>query len=258
MKKNSYRVVEAPDSPLPSGFLINLPRTFNEQGTTIYKQRNEVKRMSVNGQTLCVKKYGISPLLNRFLYSLGWRTPKAQSAYQNAAKILARGFCTPAQYGYVLVFRKGWLAESYSVGEFVENMRSMEALRHEGEAVRALARYTARLHDCGLMHRDYILNNVLCAHSENGYKFVLIDVNRFIFRNRPIRGFLRRMNLMQPFNKLSELKKFVNAYSQEVKAGSSLCRQVVYFRIWRTRYSKLKRLLKKLPVIKSFYQYRLK
>lgn len=255
---NPHVIVQAPSAPLPEGFLNNLPELFKEQGKLIYQQRNQIKILEVNGHKLCVKKYGMAPLLNRFLYSVSWRTPKAERTYKNAAKILERGFVTPRQYGYVLVYRKGWLAESFSVGEFVEGVRSVEDARQDEDLMKAFARYTAHLHLHGMMHRDYILNNILYSRTTDGYQFTLIDINRFVFRDKPIRGFLQRMNLMQPFNKLSELKKFVNAYSQEVKAGSSLCRQVVYFRIWRTRYSKLKRLLKKLPGIKSFYRYRLK
>lgn len=253
---NPHVIVQEPSSPLPDGFLNNLPELFEEQGTLIYQKRNQIKTFEVNGHKLCVKKYGIAPLLNRFLYSVSWRTPKAEHTYKNAAKILERGFVTPRQYGYVLIYRKGWLAESYSVGEFVEGVRSVEDARKDEDLMKAFARYTAQLHMHGMMHRDYILNNILYSRTADGYQFTLIDVNRFIFHDKPIRGFLQRMNLMQPFNKLSELKKFVSAYSQEIKAPPSLCWQVVYFRIWRTRYSQFKCILRKIPGAKLIAKYK--
>lgn len=256
--KISQVTVEALYSPLPKGFLEELPRLFATQGTTLHKKRNEIKLLEIGGQTLCVKKYGTPPFFNRFLYSVGWRTPKAQRTYQNAAKILERGFCTPCQYGYVLVYKNGWLTESFSVGEYVANAHSVEEARQDEELMRAFAQYTAHLHTNGLMHRDYILNNVLYTRGENGYKFILIDINRFIFRDKPISGFLQSMNLMQPFDRQAELKKFVQAYTQVTQAPASLWKRVAYFRTWRIRYSKLKRLLKKIPGIKTFYQYRCK
>ena len=251
----SQLTIEASYSPLPKGFLESLPRQFDKQGTTIYKKRNEVKLFQLNGHAVCVKKYGIPPLLNRFLYSVGWRMPKAKHTYQNAAKILERGFCTPCQYGYVLVYQNGWLAESFSVGEYVENVRPAAETRQNDDLMQAFAGYTAQLHASGLMHRDYILNNVLYTRTENGYKFILIDINRFIVQDKPIRGFLRRVNLMQPFNRPAELEKFVQAYAAAAAAPASLCKQVLWFRAWRTRYSKLKSLLKKIPGLRIFYGY---
>ena len=256
--KQSHIIVEASFSPLPKGFLEELPRLFHKQGTTIYKKRNEIKLFRLDGQTVCVKKYGIPPLFNRFLYSVGLRMPKARHAYQNAAKISERGFNTPRQYGYVLVYKNGWLAESFAVGEFIENARSVESARREESVVHAFARYTAQLHARGMMHRDYILNNVLYTREGENYQFMLIDVNRFIFRDKPIRGFLQRMNLMQPFSAQPELKKFVQAYIQASSAPASLCWQVAYFRRWRTRYSQLKHVLKKIPGVHLFYRYRFK
>lgn len=256
--KISYKMVENPSSPLPKGFLAELPRIFEEQGATIYQKRNKIKLFELNGLKISVKEYGVPPLLNRFLYSVGLRTPKAKRTYENAAKILERGFCTPRQYGYILVYKNGWLAESFSAGEFIENVQSVEDAHHDEELRQAFAHYTADLHARGLMHRDYILNNILYVHDDKGYKFILIDINRFVFRNKPIRGFLQYVNLMQPFANHAELQKFVSDYAKFAHASSSLYRRVAFCRKWRTRYSELKHLLKKIPGIRSFYEYHCK
>lgn len=256
--KISYKIVENPSSPLPKGFLAELPRIFEEQGTIIYQKRNKIKLFELNGHKISVKEYGVPPLLNRFLYSVGLRTPKAKRTYENAAKILERGFCTPRQYGYILVYKNGWLTESFSAGEFIENVQSVEDAHHDEELRQAFARYTADLHARGLMHRDYILNNILYIQDNKGYKFILIDINRFVFRNKPIRGFLRCVNLMQPFYNQLELQKFVSAYVKFAGVPSSLCRRVAFFRACRTGYTQLKHLLKKIPGIRSFYEYRCK
>lgn len=248
----SYEVVESAASVLPKDFLARLPEMFTSEGKTIYKGRNEIKTFTVEGRTVCVKKYSVPPFLNRVLYSLGLRTPKAKRTYENAAKILERGFKTPAQWGYVIVRQNGWIGESYSVGEFVDNARTVGQDKQNEDLIRAFAHYTAAKHAKGLMHRDYILNNILYTHDEKGYDFTLIDVNRFVFQNKPIRGFLQSVNLMQPFHEQDELKRFVTAYEEEVALPGMLVSRVSRFRWWRNKYSRLKRLLKKLPGAQRF------
>ena len=254
--KISHQIVEAQNSPLPPGFLTDLPRLFREGGVSLYKKRNEIKRFDINGQTVCVKRYGIPPLFNRVLYSLGWRMPKAKRTYENAQEILNRGFSTPRQYGYVLEYKNGWLGDCFSVGEYIEDIHSLEDSHQDEALLRAFATYTAQLHEHGMMHRDYILNNILYRREGEEYKFTLIDINRFVFRDKPIRGFLQRLNLMQPFNRQTELKKFVQAYTAAAHAPLGLCKQVACMRRWRTRYSELKRLLKKIPGAKRIANYR--
>ena len=249
-KSVSYEVVEAAQSPLPKGFLQRLPQVFDQEGTTIYKKRNEIKIFCVEGRKICVKKYGIPPLINRWLYSLGWREPKAKRTYAYAQRILKAGFCTPKQYGYVLERCGGLLRTSFSVGEFVENVQPVEAHKQDPELVKAFARYTADLHAHGLMHRDYILNNVLFRYDKDGYHFTLIDINRFVFRAKPIRGFLQSVNLMQPFPEMKDLEFFVQEYIRACAAPASLLGEVKSCRRWRNRYSALKRLLKKLPGVR--------
>ena len=256
MKKDiSYEVIESSVSPLPHGFLARLPEIFACEGKTIYKGRNEIKIFTVDSRTVCVKKYSVPPFLNRLFYSWNLRTPKAKRTYENAAKILARGFKTPVQWGYVIVRQNGLVRESYSAGEFVENVRTVGQDKQDENLVRAFARYTAALHAKGLMHRDYILNNILYTHDEKGYDFTLIDVSRFVFQNKPIRGFLQSMNLMQPFHEQDELKRFVSAYEEEAALPGMLVPRVARFRWWRNRYSQLKRLLKKIPGAKRLCKH---
>lgn len=253
MKKMiSHEIVAADFSPLSVSFWKRLPEVFSREGITIYKGRNEIKIFQIEGRTVCVKKYGVPFWINRVLYSWGWRTPKAQRTYQNAQKILERGFDTPEQYGYVLVRKNGWLGEAYSVGAFVHNARTVAQDKTNKELVRAFARYTAQLHVAGLMHRDYILNNILYTYTDGQYHFTLIDINRFHFQNKPVREWPRCVNLMQPFPDWDELKFFVETYREFTKAGPLLYFRVMRLRCWRNRYSALKHLLKKLPGAKFF------
>lgn len=262
MKKDVvYQVVESTQSPLPAGFLARLPEIFPREGKTIYKGRNKIKVFHTkdkNGRplTICVKKYGIPPFLNRMFYSLGVHTPKARRTYENAQKIITAGFQTPRQYGYIIGRKNGWIGETFSVGEFVENARIVGQDKKDVALVKAFAGYTAALHARGLMHRDYILNNILYTKNDDGYAFILIDINRFLFRSSPITGFWQAVNLMTPFYKPEELKRFVEAYEQSAHCPGKLVNRVLRFRRWRTRYSRLKKILKKIPGAKRISEYR--
>ena len=162
---------------------------------------------------------------------------------------------TPQQYGYVLVYKNGWLSESFSVGEFIEEGRPVAVDRKDKKLVEELANYTVSLHEHGMMHRDYILNNVLYTHQGDKYRFVLIDVNRFVFSKKPIRGFLQCVNLMQPFYGQRNTARFVKAYIQKAHAAKSLYWEVLIFRWFRSGYSKLKHLLRKIPGIRLLARY---
>ncbi|MBO7191354.1 MAG: hypothetical protein J6V32_04570 [Elusimicrobiaceae bacterium] len=262
MKKEiSYKIVESAVSPLPKGFLARLPEIFAREGETIYKGRNEIKVLHTkdkNGRPLaiCVKKYGIPPFFNRMFYSVGVRTPKARRTYENAQKIIDAGFQTPIQYGYVLCRKNGWIGESFSVGEFIENARTVGQDKKDAALVKAFAGYTAALHARGLMHLDYILNNILYTRKDDGYVFTLIDINRFSFRSSPVSGFWQAVNLMTPFHKPEELKPFVEAYEQAAHCPGKLVGRVLFFRRWRTRYSRLKKILKKIPGAKRVSKHR--
>ena len=263
MKKEiSYQLTESDKSPLPEGFLAQLPDVFAREGETIYRGRNEIKIFHIKDKagrplTICVKKYGIPPFFNRLFYSLGWRTPKAKRTYENAQKIMEAGFQTPLQYGYILGRKNGWIADSFSVGEFVEQARTVGQDKQDAALVKAFAGYTAALHARGLCHLDYILNNILYTRKDGNYAFTLIDINRFSFRSHPITGFLRAVNLMTPFHDPKELKPFVEAYEQAAGCPGQLKDRVLRYRRWRTRYSQLKRVLKKIPGAKGVSKHRI-
>ena len=83
-----------------------------------------------------------------------------------------------------------------------------------------------------------------------------IDINRFSFRSKPITGFWQAVNLMTPFHEPEELKPFVEAYEQAAHCPGKLVGRVLFFRRWRTRYSRLKKILKKIPGAKRVSKHR--
>ena len=232
---------------LPERFLTDLPRVFIKEGRCIYKGRNEVRVVQAGPHKWVIKKYGKPFILNRIFYSLGIRTPKAVRSYRNAQEILKKGFRTPRPLAQELHYRNGLLGASYFVSEWAEGTSVAQAPKST-TLVRALARYTARLHEAGLMHRDYILSNILFTKEQENYHFELIDINRFFFQRGPLDFFHVCANLMQPFHEDKKIKIFVTEYARVRRLNVPVLLGCVRsLRALRNGYSQLKKYLRKLP-----------
>ena len=244
-----YTVVQLKTSPLPADFMEKLPALFEREGTLIHNARNQIKVFNVNGHKINVKKYCIPPIVNRILYSIGWRTPKAQATYQNAQKILENGFLTPKPYGYLLEKQNGLLTFSYFVSEQVENLKPMGYKEHPISLIKALAAYTADMHKKGLLHIDYTPNNILFAEKNGIFVFSLVDINRFGFYKGEVPLSAVMTNLMKPFHGDKQIKIFVTEYAR-VRGwdGEKLCQKVLRRRHLRNQYDDFKDNLKKLPL----------
>lgn len=247
------RTIYQPEkSPLPADFIENVPELFGREGTLIHNARNQIKVFDVNGQKINVKKFCIPPIVNRILYSIDWRTPKAQATWQNAQKILENGFLTPRPYGYILEKKNGLLNFSYFISEQIDDREPLGYRPHSDELILALARYTAALHEKGLVHVDYTPNNILFKKENGQYSFLLVDINRFHFYNRPLAPEEVVENLMKPFHDDEQLSKFVRFYAQIRHADETLLKQVLRRRHLRNAYDTFKKALKKIPFASLF------
>ena len=90
--KDTSEVFQPANAKLPDDFTAKLPDFFPNNGTVIHNARNQIRVFDVNGHKINVKKFCIPPIVNRILYSLGWRTPKALTTYRNAQEILKELF----------------------------------------------------------------------------------------------------------------------------------------------------------------------
>ncbi|MBO4707587.1 MAG: hypothetical protein J5594_03395 [Elusimicrobiaceae bacterium] len=236
---------------LTDDFLKNLPDNFDNIGTTIYAARNQIKVLDSNGHKINIKKYCIPPIINRFFYSTGLRTPKCISAFINAQKILDVGFETPKPYAYIIERKNGLIRHSYFISDQIENAKQVREC-HGVSFMQAYALYTAQIHEKGLFPRDYTPGNILCRKEDGKYRFFLIDVNRFYFKNKPLTKDQAPYNLYTTMSSERALCYFIRCYSKYrgmdekyLKYKTFLCRRV------RAKYSALKKLLKKIPGVKK-------
>ena len=241
------RVYDIKKLGLTNEFLKNLPENFDNIGTTIYAERNQIKVVDLNGHKLNIKKYCIPPIINRIFYSIGLRTPKCVSAFVNAQKILKHGFDTPKPYAYIIERQNGLIRHSYLISDQIENVRQVRACWGVN-FMRAFAIYTAQIHERGLFSRDYTSGNILCRKENGKYRFFLIDVNRFYFKNRPLTLDEAPYNIYTSMTSEKDLCFFIRCYSEYrgmsekyLKYKTFLCRRV------RSKYSALKKILRKIP-----------
>ncbi|MCQ2410537.1 MAG: lipopolysaccharide kinase InaA family protein [Elusimicrobiaceae bacterium] len=245
--KATSEVFQNPQAPLPKDFMANLPEIFQAGGAIIHNARNQIRVFDVDGHKINVKKFCIPPIVNRVLYSLGWRTPKAVATYRNAQEIIKRGFHTPAPYGLRIERNGGLINFSYFASEQVENMRPIRDAADDPALIRALAKYTADMHAKGMWHKDFTPGNILYRVENGVYHFSLVDINRFRFFEQPLPTHLVQRNLAQPFYHDDQLRAFVREYAQITHWQGDLEHAVLRKKHVRNAYNDFKRRLKKLP-----------
>lgn len=164
-----------------------LPDLFEQEaGELIYRGRNELRRFQEGGLSLVVKSFQIPHLLNRVVYGF-LRPSKAQRSYDYALLLQKAGFGTPAPVAWLTESKAGLLGHSYYVSLQSECPHTyailMDGQHPEQERyLKAIARFTARLHDKGMIHKDYSLGNLLLKDTGTEIHIELIDLNRIRFR----------------------------------------------------------------------------
>lgn len=169
-------------------WVTRLPETFASQGEVLYDARNQIRRIAApDGCPVCVKRFHSPRFLNRLVYSF-MRPPKAVRAYKNAVLLQEHGVFTPEPIAYLLQTQGGLLGESYLVCRYSSLSRNFYEFRHhplEGyePVVKAFARFTAHMHEQGILHLDYSPGNILFdIDDQNGQvQFEIVDINRMQF-----------------------------------------------------------------------------
>ena len=138
-------------------FVEELPQRFAHEGRVIYDARNQIRAIEHNGLRINAKRYCVPRPFNRLVYSF-LRQPKAVRAYQNALRLQQMGIATPTPIAYILCGR--WLlGESYLVTVQSALPRNFYEFRHHPlqgyePIVRQFARFTADIHQKGVLHLD--------------------------------------------------------------------------------------------------------
>lgn len=165
-----------------SSFINRLPNEFASSGHLLFYGRNELRVFTVDGLRIVVKSYNKLTLANRYIYGL-FRKSKGQRAYENALLLQNYQISTPDPIAFIDCYRNGRLVKNYFISLFVSMPQLGQALglplSENYNLLVDFARFTFNLHEIGIFHGDYQQNNILCAKTDKGYDFILIDNNRF-------------------------------------------------------------------------------
>lgn len=174
--------------------ILNLPVRFEKEGQIIYRGRNLIKIMDLNDLEINVKSFKRPHILNRFIYAW-FRKSKAERSYRNALRLLGMGIGTPEPIAYLVYKNAKGVNRSYYISiqqpcDYV----LLDLLRQRPpdfeELFRAYVRFVYEFHRKGVFFIDLSTGNTLIGREKTGkHHFYLVDLNRIIFKSRPLTPF---------------------------------------------------------------------
>lgn len=232
-----------------------LPQSFEEGGEVLHDARNTIKRFSLDGGSVVVKRYHRYGLPMRLIRTLG-HSNKAQSAYDNARELLRMGFRTPKPLGVRVMKGLGGIVDSYYMCAETKNLPIKAALGCDDwdrDLAKAFGQYVARLHQHGVLHYDLNITNVLFEKVGDTYQFELIDVNRMDFTHSAIDVDDCLENLTLFTGRMDLFEYVVQHYAEARgwgwdKVARAICIKQRHDRLWRLR-KRLRHPLRKVAVL---------
>ena len=218
-------------------YLKNLEYHFMHDGKEIFRDRNVVKTLEVDGLKLCVKKYASPSLPGKIAQRL-YKTPKGKKAYYRPLQLRERGIDSPEPVAFVK-YRKGFVsATTYFVSLYSDYRYNMvDALSlpasERDDLIVAFARFAARLHERGFLHRDFSSSNILYDVVGGKYRFALIDTNS-IRTGRPINVERGCKNLAQLAGDDEFFNKLAKAYAEVRGEDALTCIEIIQ-KMWKKK-----------------------
>lgn len=163
-------------------FIQSLPSTFDNTGEVIYEGRNVLRKYTVDGLDITVKRFKQPHVINRFVYAY-FRLSKACRSYLYATKLLQRGVNTPEPIAYIENFHFG-LNDSYYVSlhsdlpRLIREFWTIPEIGDRAFILKSFAEFTAHMHRQEVLHLDYSAGNILFDVKEGIPVFSLVDINR--------------------------------------------------------------------------------
>lgn len=172
------------------GFIENIPEEKYERTKVFCNRRNTVEQVTWGSRNFVIKRYKRPTWVNCLIYT--WlRKSKAQRAYEYAEELLHRGFETAHPIAYIEVKKWGIFHTGYFISEYLSYplMRDIPQMDISEEEKRLIASdficYTARLHEEGILPKDYNSGNIFFHKEGAHYNFALIDINRLQIGRTP-------------------------------------------------------------------------
>jgi serine/threonine protein kinase len=236
------RIITNPAYSFLQEYIENIPQTFGNRGIVLHAKRNIIKEDMVQGVRLVIKSFKRIYLPNRIRYTY-FASSKAQRAFDNAHILTRLGFTTPRPIAYIEITRDGLITEMYFVSEYTDFV-ALDAIRQTSlEDARPLllqlARHTYKLHQTGVYHIDYNLENILFREHDGQYELSLIDNNRMKF------GLIRFEDGIRNFERLGLSAEHLTLIGQEYARLSDVPEVIAIERLFYYKRKQLDRRLRK-------------
>lgn len=168
--------------------MASLPSLFRNpgEGRVIYRGRNELREFCCGGHTVVVKAFCKPSFVNRIAYGV-FRKSKAQRSFEYAAWLRSHGIGSPAPVGWTTVRRHFLFADSYYASLRSELPYTYIDLMQEDRVpqaevlLREVGRVAGRMHNLGMIHRDFSRGNLLVGMVGGVPCVEVIDLNRIRF-----------------------------------------------------------------------------
>ncbi len=219
-----------------------IPQQFDSIGEVLRDSRNVLKVTTApDGTRLNVKRFHKPRFPNNYVYSLGIRQPKGIRAFFHAFALLGQDIDTPDPVAYIEEREDGQLGLTYFISLQCPYTHRLYELGNAPEGtyealVEALARFTAQMHNRGMLHLDYSPGNVLWEKSGGTYHFSLVDTNRMYFGVVDIdKGCANFARLWGPKRMFCQLAR---TYAEERHMDAAECERLILLhrkRFW-TKY----------------------
>ena len=196
------------------------------EGRIIYDKRNILRVY----QDKVVKSFAVPPLWRGIIYGM-FAKSKARRSYEYALRMPG---LTPSPLAYREVRVLGILRESayvcylapckYIFNDLIGN----KDFRYREKILQAIGRFTATLHQHGILHRDYSGGNILFNH--DGSLVQVIDLNRIRFKR------INKYERLRNFERLNidrdALTVMVTAYAEAMHEDAEYDCQYVIAHRW--------------------------
>lgn len=217
-------------------WITSIPALFAEQGKVIYDARNQIRLFTApDGTDICIKRFHIPRLLNKYIYR--WRDSKAKRSYENGMYLLAHNVGTPEPIAYIEEYRYGGLGYSYLATRLscLTRLHREFTLDYKPEledTIRPLARFTAHMHNEGILHLDFSPGNILWDQVDGEYRFEVIDINRMVFGPVSMKAGCRSIRRICARSHFFDV--FAEEYAQARKMDTEQCRYWIHY--YRDRF----------------------
>ncbi len=187
-------------------FLLNIKQHFSQNEQTIHIARNEIKIVPFEKQKLVVKSFKKPSVLKAFYYT---KTPsKAKRSYEYALRL--KEF-TPQPIGFIEFYENDLLGESFYLSEYFPYDFTMKKVLREPnfqnrqEVLEAFAVFSSKLHDQGVLHKDYSAGNILIKKEQKSYTFKIVDLNRMVFKTLTLDERLKNFDMLWASNEYMKI-----------------------------------------------------